>query len=236
MKKNNTGFSLTEVSIVLVIISLIIAASLQGQHLIKSAKVRAISSESTTYKVAINNFIAKYDQYPGDFSEAVARWGAGTANGDNNGQIEFVNTDTTPVYEGYRAWQHLGLSKMLSSDFAGTKTTAVAVLETDVPKSKSRGGYLLDYGVFALSDYNVLVLGKPVATTTSPILVDGILSPEEAFAVDSKLDDGDPNNGSVRGKIGNGSSGQACILSGTLQYNQEVGGLDCTLGFKLIQQ
>ncbi len=237
-----SGFSLTEMAVSISVIAMIMAGVLEGRNLIEDAKERSIINETSKYKVAVSSFYAKYDKYPGDFDEAVAFWGAGTnSNGDNNGKMEFKNGSA--VYEGYRAWQHLSYAKMIDAVFVGTQTTSAATLDSDVPKSRSGGGYFFDYSVFNMTEFNALVLGKPVATSATPILVQGIFTPSEGFNIDAKADDGVPTTGSIRGQDGNGSTAGTCVNDLTSNgatsddiYKISVSGKDCTLAFKILVQ
>lgn len=237
------GFSLTELSIVIVIIALLLSAILKGQNLINDAKLQSIVSEVSNNQVAVNSFYAKYSKYPGDFNEAVSYWGATTKDGDNNGHIEFKNSAGTPVYEGYRLWQHLSYAGMVSSPYLGTATTGAATLGTDVPISKSGGGYLFDYsssssaydkitaGAYGMLAKNIMLLGLPLATTSSPIKANGILTPTQAMGIDTKIDDGVPTSGSVMGADGNGSTAGNCVSAAI--YNIALAGKDCMMIFKV---
>ena len=236
----DAGFSLIELSIVVVIIAILIGAVVQGRGMIENAKLRTIISEVSEHRVSLNSFYAKYNKFPGDFDEAVAYWGGTTTDGDNDGQIEFV---TGGVYEGYRAWQHLSYAKMINVALVGTETTGAAVLETDIPKSIHKGGYFLEYAVFGLTDANVLVLGGPVATSSAPILVSGIFTISQAHKIDNKSDDGEPSTGSVRGKDGNGAAAESCVDDPSDDgpnsedfYKPIAPGDNCTLGFKMTGQ
>jgi len=88
------GFTLIEISIVLVIIGLIVGGVLVGQDLIRAAGVRAQISQIEKYQTAVNTFRGKYGALPGDLNDATARQsgfaqrGAGTGQGDGNGVLE----------------------------------------------------------------------------------------------------------------------------------------------------
>src|SRR5579883_2923623 len=95
--KREGGFTLIELSIVLVIIGLIVGGVLVGQDLIRAAQVRATISQIEKYNTAVNTFYGKYNALPGDIPAAqVAKLGftvtatrAGTqGRGDGNGLIE----------------------------------------------------------------------------------------------------------------------------------------------------
>jgi len=74
MKKN--GFTLIELSIVLVIIGLIVGGVLAGRELIQQAKMRKVVSEINGLTTAINVFRTKYNCIPGDCPTATTFWGA----------------------------------------------------------------------------------------------------------------------------------------------------------------
>ena len=63
MKK---GFTLVELSIVLVIIGLLIGGILVGQSLINSAKINAQVRQLQQFDIATNTFKTKFKQIPGD--------------------------------------------------------------------------------------------------------------------------------------------------------------------------
>lgn len=65
MKNNNKGFSLIELSIVLIIIGLLVAGITGGASLIKSAQLRSVVTESNTYRTAYNIFYSQFNRVPG---------------------------------------------------------------------------------------------------------------------------------------------------------------------------
>lgn len=129
MTRNNNGFTLIELSIVIVIIGLVIGGVLVGKDLINSSKVRAQISQIEGYTSAFYTFKTKYGYAPGDMppTEAVqlgffaftgAQAGKGckgnnTAYGNNDGIINGVN-------EALPFWSHLSDSKLIAGNFAGT--------------------------------------------------------------------------------------------------------------------
>jgi Tfp pilus assembly major pilin PilA len=234
------GFSLVEMSIIVIIIGLILAAVMKGQVIIDVAKVRAVVSEVNGYKASVNSFYAKYSALPGDFSEASAYWtSAITINGNGDGKIAFQND--VGAYEGYQAWQHLSNEKMVNIPLLGTQTVNAAVLDTDVPKSRMGGGYFFDYGSVAnLTQDNILILGVPLAVTGSiypaRLNLDSGLTPQQAYDIDVKIDDGLPLQGAVQAAEGNTALPGGCIVTSGNIYHISVVEKKCILAFKIIKQ
>ena len=71
MKKNNKGFSLIELSIVLIIMGLLVAGITGGSALIKSAQLRSIITESNNQRAGYNTYYGQNDAVPGGIDEAL---------------------------------------------------------------------------------------------------------------------------------------------------------------------
>ena len=69
-RRTNSGFTLIELSIVLVIIGLIVGGVLVGQELIRAAGIRATISQVEQYQTAANTFFDKFGALPGDITPA----------------------------------------------------------------------------------------------------------------------------------------------------------------------
>ena len=115
MKRN--GFTLIELSIVLVIISLIIGGVVGGKSLLETARINKQIAQLIEIKTAVHAFELEYDALPGDFDEAEEYWQGGvTESGNGNGIIQHdggVNLDMTdPTDAGY-------VNASYDDDFAG---------------------------------------------------------------------------------------------------------------------
>lgn len=116
------GFTLVELSIVLVIIGLLIGGLLVGQSLIDSARVNRLVSDLKQYEIATVHFRSKFKKYPGDsaffvpagFSNDLFGWG--DPNGDGVPDV----TDCNGAYfnwEPGQYWAHLSQAGMLKGNF-----------------------------------------------------------------------------------------------------------------------
>jgi prepilin-type N-terminal cleavage/methylation domain-containing protein len=65
-----SGFTLVEIAIVLVIIGLLLGGVLKGQELITSSKAKALFADKTALQTAYNMYSDRYKQLPGDDSLA----------------------------------------------------------------------------------------------------------------------------------------------------------------------
>ncbi len=108
------GFTLIEVSIVLVIIGLIIGGALKGQELIENARGKRIAADVNAVQVAVNTYRDRYISLPGDDTEAINNLGvANEGDGDSTieGNYNATNTDESNLF-----WRHLRVSNMFPGD------------------------------------------------------------------------------------------------------------------------
>lgn len=88
MNKNN-GFTLVELSIVLVIIGLLIGGILAAQSMVETSRVQALNTQLAQFDAGVFSFHAKYNGLPGD---------AKLFGGDGDAAIESHNDKTS--YDG----------------------------------------------------------------------------------------------------------------------------------------
>jgi len=112
VKKQQQGFTLVEIALVLVVIGLILGGLLKGQALIDNARARSMATQIDNISAAWYGFIDRYRALPGDFETADTRIEAAMGTGDGNGRI---NTAT----EAAQVWQHLSASGFVAGNFDG---------------------------------------------------------------------------------------------------------------------
>lgn len=111
LEKTIPGFSLIEMSIVLVVIGIIAGAVFKGQELLESAKIRSVAQDFQHYSLSVGMYQETYQALPGDDPKATVHF-AGSTSGDGNGQITGQEVDFF--------WQHLSKASILNSDIAPT--------------------------------------------------------------------------------------------------------------------
>ncbi len=114
MKRNQSGFTLIEIAIVLVIIGLLLGGVLKGQELINSAKVKNLAGDFKNIPVFIYGYQDKFKALPGDDAAVVAHLGAtatqATIPPAGNGVINGPWNSTTLTEESILFWQHVRLA------------------------------------------------------------------------------------------------------------------------------
>lgn len=234
------GFSLVELSIVLVILGLLTGGILGGQSLIKAAELRAIGTEYEQWHTAVNTFKQRYFAIPGDMANATRFWGRAdngsfsgqcanpadnlgtgtrTCNGDGNGLVgEWV---PARYYEAFRFWQHLANAGLIPGTYTGRRGTGDFAHHVDgenAPKSKYSGG---GWSIEAISNHSGDSLFYAIdygnylefgAVTPASCHEGPLLTPEETWNIDMELDDGKPGKGYII--AGNWSD---CTLSNNAQ-------------------
>src|SRR4051794_31617755 len=125
------GFSLLELSIVLVIIGLITGGIMAGRQMVRAAELRSVMSDLSKYQTTVNTFREKYQGLPGDMKNAESYWGTAsggcpdgagtgtqTCNGNGNNQVEGITSVADP-YETFRFWQHLANAGLVEGQYTG---------------------------------------------------------------------------------------------------------------------
>ena len=104
-----TGFTLIELAIVLVIIGLLLGGVLRGQELINSARVKNLTRDFQNIQVYTYGYQDRFHALPGDDAAAVAHVAA-SANGNGNAQIQGAWDSVNQVDESYLYWQGVRLA------------------------------------------------------------------------------------------------------------------------------
>ncbi len=197
------GFTLVELSIVLVIIGLIIGGILKGQELIGNAEIKNLVSQTQAYQAATVAFKDKYGALPGDVPKADSVLPACTAapclpasGTEGNGIVGAsiaspFSADVSAATENLAFWQQLAVSRFIGDiELGAGGSTAFGSRH---PNAVTGGGFHVLYQ--ATTGRHVVRLS---AQATGAITnAAGALRPDQALQIDRILDDGQPNTGSV---------------------------------------
>lgn len=212
-----SGFSLVELSIVLVILGLLVGGILAGQSLIRAAELRGVTASVTQYKTALNAFRDKYFGLPGDIINATNIFSACTdvANNPCNGNADGIiqNISGTQAEE-LRLWQQLTLAGLVEGSFTGLDSTPHFVPGTNIPRARiaNAAHRIATTGAYGKSG-TAITFSNPSSNTT---YWQYVIPPNEAWNLDTKMDDGRADNGKVLTVNGSNSSGTAattCVSS-----------------------
>ena len=111
MCRNEKGFTLVEIAIVLVIIGLLIGGVLKGQAMIQNAKVKRVVKSADELRAAIYTFYDKYGVFPGDEASTTIPTND-THNGNGDGMISAT--------EAYYLFEDLVLADIINGTYDGT--------------------------------------------------------------------------------------------------------------------
>jgi prepilin-type N-terminal cleavage/methylation domain-containing protein len=204
MKSQQSGFTLVEIAIVLVIIGLLLGGILKGQELINSAKVKNLANDFRTIPTYIYAYQDKFKSLPGDdvaVATHVTGGTAGTGGTLGNGVIEGAwNVAETGTVESNIFWQHVRLANLA----AGPTTPAAGFAPTNAV-----GGRL---GISSATTAQLQISGM---SGTYQICSAGILG-KFAKQLDTQMDDGNTATGSMRSVADGAALAAAAVATASI--------------------
>lgn len=253
------GFSLVELSIVLVILGLLVGGVLTGQSLIRAAELRSISTDTEKFRAATYTFRDKYFQLPGDMNNATSFWGVlagtgsdatcqdtaatGTATCNGNGD-GIVSTNVVAYSERFRFFQHLANAGLIEGSYTGktddaTSGSYIVTAGINSPRLKANGMFTVVYKYSGVTGAGVFDFDGITAGTYfeyRDMNTDTNLSPEEAWNLDTKLDDGRPGYGVFYGPQNTWTGSVGCTTTddpATSAYSLTNTGKICRFNFRI---
>ncbi|MDB2414344.1 prepilin-type N-terminal cleavage/methylation domain-containing protein [Rickettsiales bacterium] len=205
MRNKNSGFTLVEVAIAIVIIGLIVTGVMVGTNLVRQAKVKSLIVDVRKYLTAYNNFQLEYHGFPGDLSNAANYWSAAD-NGDGN---RLIGDSLMSEQENKGFFEQLGLAGLIEGSYDGSTGEIIGV---DIPPSPY--GSDVSYYVYSnnlwsqyASKGNSLVVCGPSDNCWDNYRV----AIKDAYAIDEKIDDAMPYTGKI---ISFSDTDGQCVASG----------------------
>ena len=218
-----SGFTLIEIAIVLVIIGLLLGGVLKGQELITTARVHALNNTVDGITAAWFSFMDRYHAFPGDYSNAQSTINlpGAPAGGNGNG---LVDTDA----ERAAVWIHLQAAGYLTGGYtapaAGILANEYGCSPTNCPENGFGSGMVISYGQL-----------QQVTTVAAHELISGRGIPVQVLAeLDRKVDDGVANSGAMQLGINgnNWTTSAACLAADGKSYELQAPSSDCAAVFR----
>lgn len=184
--KKLPGFSLIELSFVMIIIGIIMAAVFKGQDLLETARLQSCVSDLNRYRLAIMTYYNQFNQLPGNDINAKNHFGNSATNGDGKGLIQTAEQE--------HVWKHLHMAGLADS---GTPPAAriggtISTMSDPIPTLKG----------------NFLILSKTPGTLAP------VLTPQQAMILKSKAGETKANEGNIRVIEGSGITAGNCTRDG----------------------
>ena len=191
MKNQQSGFTLVEIAIVLVIIGLLLGGILKGQELINSAKVKNLAQDFKTIPLYIYGYQDRFKAIPGDDGRALTNLPSGTApapaagdNGNANGRIDGEWNSETATDESAKFWR-----AVRATNFAAGPTDP-ATLPGYYPQNVE-GGRI---GITSATVVQTPIIGM----SGTYVFCSSTILGKYAKQLDTTLDDGNTATGSIR--------------------------------------
>lgn len=220
-----SAFTLIELSVVLVIIGLIVGGVLVGKDLINASEIRSQITQIEKFSTAANTFRSKYNGLAGDLATAIdfgldyspttgIQTGCTTraqvlGNGIlNDNHVPPVANNIHYNGEFFNFWIHLTNAQLIEQTIRSVDPDSGSnCYETG--RSNIAGQHFprspLGYGILAATDSAVLhfIIGMHpsfIANSNQHTQTANAryISPEQAYAMESKVDDGKPDSGIMR--------------------------------------
>jgi len=234
-QKANKGFTLIEMSIVLVIIGLIIGGILKGQEIVANSRAKAVVNQVNAARAAANTYLDRYRALPGDHSLAATRVDARLANGGGNGVVGAPSANVAALFaadgsdaENYQYFKALLAANLLNGGQVDATTTSAVFGTSALPAAPISGaGMTIVYGSHegdgAAGNLRAAHWYRIHRNAVTPA---SAFSPRELSTIDNQTDDGLPGAGGVRG-----DSQAACFDQATANQAYDLSDSVSCVGF-----
>ena len=219
--KKQTGFTLVEIAIVLVIVGLLIGGVLKGQEMITNAKLKRIESDNAGIAAAMFSYQDRYLQLPGDDNAAEDRFSVyattdETPNGGGDGTIgngDDWDADTTATWakgtqETLKFFAHMRAAGLVPG--GGLDSTR---------PSNAYGGQI------GIQDGSLDISGH--------VTIFGAIEGPIAKIIEARLDDGIPKSGRIQSQTAGGTTPLSMSSATTPALTDYLDGERYNMAFRL---
>jgi prepilin-type N-terminal cleavage/methylation domain-containing protein len=192
--QRQSGFTLIEIAIVLVIIGLLLGGILKGQELINSARVKNLATDFRNVPLFIYGYQDKFRALPGDDPRADTNVGETitTTNGNGNGVIDGAWNSEAVADESVLFWQHVRLAGLAP----GPTTMPAANTGNVYNPQNASGGFIGVQSGTTDPDEAPIQVGTSGIRGAYVICSTGILG-KFVKQLDIQMDDGETDSGSM---------------------------------------
>jgi prepilin-type N-terminal cleavage/methylation domain-containing protein len=197
--KKQTGFTLVEIAIVLVIVGLLIGGVLKGQEMITNAKLKRMESDNAGLAAAMFSYQDRYLQLPGDDGAATARFDVyanatpaltDEADGDGDGLIgDGDDWDTVIQSTAWTSATANGVGET-SKFFGHLRASGLIPGGDGLDPTRPSNAY---GGLMGIQDGSMDIVGH--------VIIFGGIEGGIARIVEARLDDGKPQLGRIQANV-----------------------------------
>lgn len=242
----------TIVGTIMIAQNIIVTSRLQTVVTDANAYIAAAVNFKQTYQALPGDFPTAASMWGTDSNGCTTGGGtSGTCNGNGSGLISnpILVPASSSVGETFLFWQHLNLAGMTTqavTNAPGSGGSYDSIIGVNVPVGSIKGSGFSVYGVGTASSdpnlFNGVFYGNALFFGASHAIVsgaidysytrDGILTPDQAQSIDTKIDDGAPATGKILSFAPGSTATPNCTVLTSSVYYYNVGTSNlCSLVF-----